>query len=56
MGNLYRKMQYFLKVESMVAILKNGRHLEFFSMLTGFIRRAISKQFVCDNCGASVQK
>ena len=32
------------------AILKNGRHLEFwnfFRWLTGFIKRAISKEYVC---------
>ena len=33
-----------------VAILKNGRHFEFwnfFRWLTGFIKRAISKEYVC---------
>ena len=32
------------------AILKNGRHFEFwnfFRWLTGFIKRAISKEYVC---------
>ena len=34
----------------MAAILKNGRHFvfwNFFRWLTGFIKRAISKEYVC---------
>ena len=49
-GACFQKRDISVYLYLVAVILKNGRHFEFwnfFRWLTGFIKRAISKEYVC---------